>query len=75
LAIVRQFSAVDTLLPPNFMTTQGDSAIDRGAPNAALSSKTASGTFSLMLALVDETKKKPARKLLAGLLTMSEPFY
>src|SRR5690606_38190684 len=34
-AIVRQLSAVDTLVPPNFMTTQGDLRIASFAPRAS----------------------------------------
>ena len=65
-AIVFQLSAVDTLLPPNFMTTQGDVATSSGAPNALPSSKPAS-TNDLLIADYDLvihhlTKKNPQGK-------------
>jgi hypothetical protein len=45
-AIVAQFSAVATLLPPNFITTHRDSLIVGGAPMASPGRKSASSIMS-----------------------------
>ena len=50
-------TALDTLLPPNFMTIHGESAIPGGAPNAALSSNNAS-VIPLMRWLISQSLKK-----------------
>ena len=58
-AMTDQFFAVDTLVPPNFITTQGDSAISEGAPSVALELKSASIWVSVVLMLVLQEKKNP----------------
>jgi hypothetical protein len=73
--MVSQLSALETLVPPNFITTQGDSAISFDAPSVVLEQKCASCKASSICMFNPICgKKKPARDILAGLLTMSRPY-
>jgi hypothetical protein len=81
-AMVFQAFAVDTLLPPNFMTTQGEPDISRLDPSSLPSAKGASSIsmlttvtclFRLFIFHINRPihfagKKKPAWKIRAGLL-------
>ena len=56
-----QLEAVDTLVPPNFITTHGEFAMLSLAPSASLALKTASSirSFLLMPATCPAAKKNP----------------
>jgi hypothetical protein len=57
------------------MTTHDDLATASGAPNAALLSNLASALLVFIESLERLTKKKPARIIPAGSLTMPELYY
>ena len=61
--MVFQFSALETLLPPNFMTTHGDSDISAGAPRFSPDSKRASEIIDYPTLL---GQKKTREEFLAG---------
>jgi hypothetical protein len=58
LQAIVNLSALETLEPPNFMTTHGDSAISGGAPNAELIPKLASSVSLISRLNAELTAKK-----------------